>query len=39
MKQLLHDLMADEDQKDYVMDVENVRIDVEHIFNRKLVMQ
>ncbi|GAU51228.1 hypothetical protein TSUD_136250, partial [Trifolium subterraneum] len=36
MKQLLHDLMADEDQKDYVMDVENVRIDVEHIFNRKL---
>ncbi|WJX32872.1 hypothetical protein P8452_21149 [Trifolium repens] len=39
MKQLLHDLMADEDQKDYVMDVENVRIDVEHIFNRKLVKQ
>ncbi|XP_045807570.1 nucleotide exchange factor SIL1 [Trifolium pratense] len=39
MKQLLHDSMADEDQKDYVMDVENVRIDVEHIFNRKLVKQ
>jgi len=38
-KQLLHDLMADEDQRDYVMDVENVRIEVENIYHRKLENQ
>ncbi|CAL5203443.1 unnamed protein product [Lathyrus oleraceus] len=37
MKQLLRDLMTDEDQRDYVMDVENVRIEVENIFHRKLI--
>ncbi|XP_004502032.1 uncharacterized protein [Cicer arietinum] len=39
MKQLLHDLMADDDQRDYAMDVEDVRIEVEHIFHKKLVKQ
>jgi len=38
-KQLLHDLMVDEDQRDYVMDVENVRIEVENIYHRKLENQ
>nr|AFK49630.1 unknown [Medicago truncatula] len=38
-KELLHDLMADEDQRDYVMDVENVRIEVESIYRRKLENQ
>lgn len=36
MRQLLHDLMADEYQRDYVMDVENLRVEVEHTFQRKL---
>ncbi|XP_057444099.1 uncharacterized protein LOC130736275 [Lotus japonicus] len=31
MRQLLHDLMANEYQRDYLMDVENLRIEVEHI--------
>ncbi|TKY49995.1 Nucleotide exchange factor SIL1 [Spatholobus suberectus] len=39
MRQLLHDLMADEYQRDYVMDVESLRVEVEHIFHRKLVKQ
>ncbi|KAJ1410283.1 Nucleotide exchange factor Fes1 [Sesbania bispinosa] len=39
MRQLLHDLMADEYQRDYVMGVESLRIEVEHIFHRKLVKQ
>ncbi|XP_057433488.1 uncharacterized protein LOC130726259 [Lotus japonicus] len=39
MRQLLHDLMADEYQKDYATDVESLRIEVEHIFHRKLVKQ
>ncbi|XP_027346107.1 hsp70 nucleotide exchange factor FES1 isoform X2 [Abrus precatorius] len=37
MKLSLHDLMVDEYQKDYVMDVESLRVEVEHIFHRKLV--
>ncbi|KAK7306615.1 hypothetical protein VNO77_44566 [Canavalia gladiata] len=39
MKQLLHDLMVDENQRDYVMDVESLRVEVVHIFHRKLVKQ
>ncbi|XP_057754482.1 uncharacterized protein LOC130973825 [Arachis stenosperma] len=39
MKQSLHDLMADEYQRDYVMDVETLRIEVEQIFHKKLVKQ
>ena len=39
MRQLLHDLIADEYQRDYVMDVESLRNEVEHIFHRKLVKQ
>ncbi|XP_020208639.1 nucleotide exchange factor SIL1 isoform X2 [Cajanus cajan] len=39
MRQLLHDLMVDEYQRDYVMDVESLRVEVEHIFHRKLVKQ
>ncbi|XP_058787283.1 uncharacterized protein LOC131661695 [Vicia villosa] len=39
MKQLLRDLMTDEDQRDYVMDVENVRTEVENIFHGKLIKQ
>ncbi|KAE9602671.1 putative nucleotide exchange factor Fes1 [Lupinus albus] len=39
MKQLLHDLMVDESQRDYVMDVESLRIEVVNIFQRKLAKQ
>ncbi|KAK7316568.1 hypothetical protein RJT34_00130 [Clitoria ternatea] len=39
MRQLLHELMADEYQRDYVMDVESLRLEVELIFHRKLVKQ
>ena len=30
------EMMADEYQRDYVMDVENLRVEVEHTFQRKL---
>ncbi|RDX78101.1 Nucleotide exchange factor SIL1 [Mucuna pruriens] len=36
MRQLLHDLMADEYERDYVMDMESLRVEVEHIFHTKL---
>lgn len=39
LRQLLHDLMEDEYQRDYVMDVESLRVEVEHNFQRKLVKQ
>ncbi|KAK7401249.1 hypothetical protein VNO78_12584 [Psophocarpus tetragonolobus] len=39
MRQFLHDLMADEYQRDYVMDVEDLRVEVEQIFHGKLVKQ
>ncbi|CAL0306763.1 unnamed protein product [Lupinus luteus] len=40
MKQLLHDLMEeDESQRDYVIDVESLRIEVFNIFQRKLAKQ
>ncbi|KAJ7955537.1 hsp70 nucleotide exchange factor FES1-like [Quillaja saponaria] len=36
MRKFLHDLMADESRRDYVMDVENLRSEVEFIFHEKL---
>ncbi|KAL2322237.1 hypothetical protein Fmac_026616 [Flemingia macrophylla] len=39
MRQLLRDLMVDEYQRDYVMDVESLRVEVEHIFHVKLIKQ
>ncbi|KAF7838729.1 Nucleotide exchange factor SIL1 [Senna tora] len=37
MRQLLLDLVADEDQRNYAMDLESLRSEVENIFHRKLV--
>ncbi|ESW18102.1 hypothetical protein PHAVU_006G013100 [Phaseolus vulgaris] len=39
MRKLLHDLMENEYKRDYAIDVESLRIEVEHIFERKLVKQ
>ncbi|QCD78727.1 nucleotide exchange factor SIL1 [Vigna unguiculata] len=39
MRKLLHDLMEDEYKRDYAIDVESLRVEVEHIFERKLVKQ
>ncbi|MED6112064.1 hypothetical protein PIB30_058302 [Stylosanthes scabra] len=39
MKQSLHASMADEYQRDYVMDLESLRDEVEQIFHKKLVKQ
>ncbi|OIW18302.1 hypothetical protein TanjilG_31442 [Lupinus angustifolius] len=39
MKQLLLDLMVEESQRDYVVDVESLRIEVVNIFHRKLAKQ
>ncbi|CAJ1965520.1 unnamed protein product [Sphenostylis stenocarpa] len=39
VRQLLHDLMEDEYQRDYVMDLERLRVEVEHIFQKKLAHQ
>ncbi|ESW18101.1 hypothetical protein PHAVU_006G013100 [Phaseolus vulgaris] len=36
MRKLLHDLMENEYKRDYAIDVESLRIEVEHIFERKL---
>ncbi|XP_014517152.1 hsp70 nucleotide exchange factor FES1 [Vigna radiata var. radiata] len=39
MRKLLHDLMEDEYKRDYAIDVESLRVEVENIFERKLVKQ
>ncbi|KAK7333935.1 hypothetical protein VNO80_30716 [Phaseolus coccineus] len=39
MRKLLHDLMENEYKRDYAIDVESLRVEVENIFERKLVNQ